>query len=113
MDQAKIISVNVGEPREVLWKGTRVSTGIFKYPVDGRVKVNPLNLRGDRQADLSVHGGPYKAIYGYPSEHYPYWRKELPQADLRGARLARTSPPRVFSKTNSTLATSCTLAPLW
>jgi MOSC domain-containing protein YiiM len=79
---AKIVSVNVGEPREVLWKGTHVSTSIFKYPVDGTVEVKTLNLRGDRQADLSVHGGPYKAVYGYPSEHYPYWRKQLPQADF-------------------------------
>lgn len=82
MALAKIVSVNVGEPREVLWKGTHVSTSIFKYPVDGTVEVKTLNLRGDRQADLSVHGGPYKAVYGYPSEHYPYWRKQLPRADF-------------------------------
>jgi len=82
MPRARIISVNVGEPREVLWKGSHVSTGIFKHSVEGPVKVNTLNLRGDRQADLTVHGGPYKAVYGYPSEHYGYWRKELPHADL-------------------------------
>jgi MOSC domain-containing protein YiiM len=82
MSQAKIVSVNVGQPREVVWKGTRVSTSIFKGPVTGPVDAKTLNLNGDRQADLSVHGGPYKAIYGYPSEHYPYWRSELPQADL-------------------------------
>lgn len=82
MPQATIISVNVGEPREVLWKGTHVSTSIFKDPVDGSVEVKTLNLHGDRQADLTVHGGPYKAVYGYPSEHYPYWRDQLPQADL-------------------------------
>lgn len=82
MVPAKIISVNVGEPREVLWKGTHVSTSIFKYPVDGTVEVKTLNLRGDRQADLAVHGGRYKAVYGYPSEHYPYWRTQLPQADF-------------------------------
>ncbi len=78
----KVISVNVGRPRIVLWKGTQVSTGIFKSPVEGRVELKQLNLSGDRQADLSVHGGPYKAVYAYPSEHYPYWRQQLPQADL-------------------------------
>jgi MOSC domain-containing protein YiiM len=78
----KIVSVNVGLPREVLWKGTFVSTGIFKSSVEGSVPVKRLNLRGDEQADLTVHGGPYKAVYGYPSEHYAFWRKELPQADV-------------------------------
>jgi len=78
----KVISVNVGRPRIVLWKGTQVSTGIFKSPVEGPIELKQLNLCGDRQADLSVHGGPYKAVYGYPSEHYPYWRQQLPQPDL-------------------------------
>jgi MOSC domain-containing protein YiiM len=78
----KIVSVNVGLPRSVLWKGTTVSTGIFKSPVEGVVPVKRLNLRGDEQADLTVHGGLYKAVYGYPSEHYGFWRQELPQADL-------------------------------
>jgi MOSC domain-containing protein YiiM len=78
----KIVSVNVGLPREVAWKRTSVSTSIFKSPVAGSVPIKQLNLRGDQQADLTVHGGPYKAVYGYPSEHYPFWRKELPQADL-------------------------------
>jgi MOSC domain-containing protein YiiM len=78
----RVVSVNVGLPREVSWKGTQVSTGIFKSPVAGLVEVKTLNLRGDQQADLTVHGGEYKAIYGYPSEHYAFWRGELPQADL-------------------------------
>lgn len=78
----QVVSVNVGLPREVSWKGIQVSTGIFKSQVAGSVEVKTLNLRGDRQADLTVHGGAYKAIYGYPSEHYPFWRGELPQADL-------------------------------
>jgi MOSC domain-containing protein YiiM len=76
--QAKLISVNVGLPREVAANGKRVTTGIFKEPVEGRVNLRRLNLDGDRQADLSVHGGEYKAVYAYPSEHYGYWRKELP-----------------------------------
>jgi MOSC domain-containing protein YiiM len=73
----KLISVNVGLPREVIWKGKVVTTGIFKEPVAGRVRVRKLNLEGDRQADLSVHGGPDKAVYAYPAEHYEYWRDEL------------------------------------
>jgi MOSC domain-containing protein YiiM len=78
----KIISVNVGLPRPVLWKGRRIMTGIFKDPVEGRVKVRKLNLDGDGQADLSVHGGVHKAVYVYPSEHYPFWRRELELEDL-------------------------------
>lgn len=75
----KITSVNVGLPREFAWNGISVSTAIFKEPVSGPVPIKRLNLDGDRQADLTVHGGPYKAVYGYPSEHYEYWREELPQ----------------------------------
>ncbi len=78
----KIISVNVGLPRLVLRNGEPVSTGIFKEPVDGRVRVKTLNLDGDRQADLSVHGGPQKAVYLYPSEHYEFWKHELPDMNL-------------------------------
>jgi len=78
----KVVSVNVGLPREVEWKGITVSTGIFKEPVAGTVTVRRNNLHGDRQADLTVHGGPNKAVYGYASEHYPYWRKQYPQMDL-------------------------------
>jgi MOSC domain-containing protein YiiM len=77
-----IISVNVGLPREVDWKGKRVSTGIFKEPVAGRVVARRLNLDGDRQADLTVHGGEEKAVYAYPAEHYDYWRQELPNTAL-------------------------------
>jgi len=78
----KILSVNVGLPRLVLRNGEPVSTGIFKEPVAGRVPLRTLNLDGDRQSDLSVHGGPQKAVYAYPSEHYPYWKQELPDMDL-------------------------------
>ncbi len=74
----QVISVNVGLPRQVLWKGRTVTTGIFKEPVQGRVMVRRLNLDGDEQADLSVHGGPDKAVYFYPAEHYDAWRKDLP-----------------------------------
>lgn len=78
----KIISLNVGRPRLAVYKGATVNTGIFKSPVFGRVALRTLNLDGDRQADLTVHGGTYKAVYAYPSEHYDYWRKELPGMDL-------------------------------
>lgn len=78
----KLISVNVGLPRDVIWKGRTVTTGIYKEPVEGAVRVRKLNLDGDRQADLSVHGGPEKAVYAYPSEHYAYWRSELDRPEL-------------------------------
>ena len=78
----KLISVNVGLPRVVMSSGDPVSTGIFKEPVVGRVMLRTLNLDGDRQADLSVHGGPSKAVYAYPSEHYDYWKHELPEMKL-------------------------------
>jgi MOSC domain-containing protein YiiM len=78
----KIISVNVGLPREFLHEGKTIRSGIFKNPVEGRVRVSGLNLDGDRQADLTVHGGPSKAVYVYPTEHYEYWRKELPAMDF-------------------------------
>ena len=78
----KIVSLNVGRPRLVLRNDEPVSTGIFKEPVTGRVMLRTLNLDGDRQADLTVHGGPQKAVYLYPSEHYPFWKQELPDMDL-------------------------------
>jgi MOSC domain-containing protein YiiM len=78
----KLISVNVGLPREVTWKGKTVSTGIFKEPISDRVTVRSLNLDGDGQADLTVHGGADKAVYLYPFEHYEYWRGELPDTEL-------------------------------
>lgn len=82
-DKSKhIISVNVGTPREVVWQGKSITTGIFKEPVDAPVMMSTLNLDGDRQADLTVHGGTEKAVYVYPAEHYEYWRNELPDVDL-------------------------------
>ena len=78
----KILSLNVGLPREVTWRGMRVTTGIFKEPVSGRVALRKLNLEGDRQADLTVHGGEHKAVYCYQLAHYDYWKKELPDREL-------------------------------
>ncbi len=78
----RIISVNVGRPRLVVWNEQTVSTGIYKEPVAGRVVLRTLNLDGDQQADLTVHGGRSKAVYVYPTEHYSYWRDELPGTEL-------------------------------
>lgn len=78
----KTLSISVGLPREVTWKGRTVSTSIFKEPVSGPVLLRRHNLEGDGQADLSVHGGPTKAVYAYPSEHYPFWRSEFPEMEL-------------------------------
>jgi MOSC domain-containing protein YiiM len=78
----RVVSVNVGLPREVDWNGGRIATGIFKEPVSGSVAVGRLNLDGDRQADLTVHGGAYKAVYAYPAEHYPRWRTEVPEVQF-------------------------------
>jgi MOSC domain-containing protein YiiM len=78
----RIVSVNIGNPREIAWKGQIVATGIFKNPVEGRVRMRMLNLDGDGQADLTVHGGPSKALYVYPAEHYGPWRRELPALSL-------------------------------
>jgi len=89
----RVMSLNVGLPRLTLYKGATINTGIFKKPVDGRVMLRTLNLDGDRQADLSVHGGPYKAAYAYPSEHYEFWRGELPGIAL---------PPGAFGENFTT-----------
>jgi len=78
----KLISINVGLPREVSWHGKSVLTSILKVPVNGSVQVSTLNVEGDRQADLTVHGGADKAVYLYPGEHYPYWRHQLPGSEL-------------------------------
>jgi MOSC domain-containing protein YiiM len=78
----KLLSIQVGLPREVRWQRRTVSTGIFKEPVQGPVMMRRLNLDGDRQADLSVHGGTHKAVYVYPGEHYGPWRAELPGVAL-------------------------------
>src|SRR3989454_2793779 len=78
----QVLSVNVGLPRAVVWKGRTVVTGIFKEPVAGRVAIKRLNLEGDRQADLTVHGGPEKAVYAYPAEYYAFWREQFPEMEL-------------------------------
>ncbi len=78
----RIVSINVGRPRQIPWQGQLVLTSIFKSPVSGRVRVKPHNLDGDEQSDPTVHGGVNKAVYVYPSEHYEFWKRELPDAEL-------------------------------
>ena len=89
----KVISLNVGLPREVQWHGRTVLTSIWKEPVTGPVRLTRLNLDGDLQSDLSVHGGNDKAVYAYPSEHYAAWRRELPDMQL---------PPGIFGENLTT-----------
>jgi MOSC domain-containing protein YiiM len=78
----RLLALNVGRPRVIIYKGESIRTGIFKHSVAGRIPLQTLNLDGDQQADLTVHGGPYKAVYGYPSEHYEFWHRELSESDL-------------------------------
>lgn len=75
---ARILSVNVSLPKEIDFEGQKLTTGIFKEPVKGRIRLKTLNLDGDRQADLTVHGGPDKAVYAYSVEHYDYWHSVFP-----------------------------------
>lgn len=89
----KLLSIQCGLPREVPWNGMTVTTSIYKQPVAGRIALRTLNLDGDRQSDLTVHGGTHKAVYCYPSEHYDFWRKELPGRDL---------PPGAFGENFTT-----------
>jgi len=78
----KVLSVNVGRPRDIEWRTDMVTTAIHKAPVLGRVAVSRLNIEGDQQADLSVHGGEDKAVYAYATEHYAFWKEELPGVAL-------------------------------
>ena len=103
----KLISLNVARPRLMIYKGTTINTGIFKKPVPGRIQLRTLNLDGDRQADLSVHGGPFKAVYAYPSEHYEFWRQNCPERSCPGACSARTSRRKVCRNVSFILAIAC------
>jgi MOSC domain-containing protein YiiM len=81
-EKTRVISVNVGKPRSLLFENMTVVTAIFKEPATGKIPLRGYNLEGDQQADLRVHGGPHKAVYLYPREHYAYWSKQLPDADI-------------------------------
>jgi len=89
----KLISDNAGLPREVTWNGKKVTTSIWKAPVNGPVRVSRLNVAGDRQSDLAAHGGSDKAVYVYPAEHYDFWRRELAPVEL---------PPGAFGENFTT-----------
>jgi MOSC domain-containing protein YiiM len=78
----KLISVSVGRPQDVTWRGQAVRSSIWKTPVEGRIPVSKLNLEGDQQSDLTVHGGVDKAVYVYPREHYAAWQSELSELDF-------------------------------
>ena len=102
----RVVSVNVGLPREVTWRGKPVTSGIFKEPVAGRVRLRTLNLEGDRQADLRVHGGPDKAVYAYPSEYYELWSRERPELDLGLAAFGENLTTEGLVTTTSASATA-------
>jgi MOSC domain-containing protein YiiM len=78
----KLLSINVSKPKPIQYGGKTVQTGIFKEPVAGTIMLREKNIDGDGQGDLRVHGGTYKAIYGYPFEHYAHWRQELRRDDF-------------------------------
>jgi MOSC domain-containing protein YiiM len=81
----RVVSVNVGCPRAVRWRGREITTAIFKEPAHGRLPLRRVNLDGDRQADLTVHGDAAKAVYAQPLEHYAFWREELEEDVTLGA----------------------------
>lgn len=78
----KLLSVNVSQPKIVVYHGRQVATGIYKEPIAGRVRVGRLTIDGDRQVDFRVHGGADKAVYAYPHEHYATWQQELGRDDF-------------------------------
>src|SRR5258708_17053336 len=78
---ARLVSVNVGLPRDIEWRGRTVHTGIWKNPVHGRCRVGRLNLEGDGQGDLGGHGGEQRAVFVYQIESYRYWQEPLTRTD--------------------------------
>jgi ferredoxin-NADP reductase/MOSC domain-containing protein YiiM/ferredoxin len=79
---ARLLSVNVGLPRDIAWRGMTVHTGIWKDPVQGRRRVGRLNLDGDGQGDLAGHGGEHRAVFVYQIESYRYWQEQLRRTDF-------------------------------
>ena len=79
---ARLLSVNVGLPRDIEWKGRTVHTGVWKDPVRGRCRVGRLNLEGDGQGDLAGHGGEQRAVFVYQMEAYHYWQEQLNRSDF-------------------------------
>jgi MOSC domain-containing protein YiiM len=89
----KLVSLNVARPRLVFYKGKSINTGIFKQPLSGPMQLRTKNLDG-------VHGAPHKAVYGYPSEHYSFWREELPGVDLPWGMFGENFTTSGLGKTN-------------
>ena len=108
----KVMSVNVGLPRTVQWNGKTVSTAIFKTPVSDRITLRLLNFDGDRQADLTVHGGQNKAVYAYPVEHYPYWHREYPEMAMPWGMFGENSRPKACTRIRCRWETDFASAPL-
>src|SRR5580698_10560836 len=81
-DVARLLSINVGLPRDIMWRGKTVHTGIWKSPVQGRCRVGSLNLEGDGQGDLAGHGGEHRAVFVYQIESYRYWQEQLKRSDF-------------------------------
>ena len=81
---SKLLAIQNASARRVQINGRSILTAIYKLPVSGAVQALPLGLMGDEQADLSVHGGLDKAVYAYPSEHYPFWQTQRSAAGLTG-----------------------------
>src|SRR5215831_18082248 len=87
---ARLLSVNVGLPRDIVWKERTVHTGIWKDPLRGRCRVGRLNLEGDGQGDLAGHGGKQRAVFVYQIESYRYWQVQLKRTDFTDSSV-RTS----------------------
>ena len=111
IETMKVVSLNTGLPREVMWHGSIVTTAIFKKPVTGRVRLARLNLDGDRQADLKVHGGVDKAVYCYPIEHTTTGGRSCPAAICPSGCSARTSRLKESLTIRCILAISSRSAP--
>ena len=79
---ARLLSVNVGLPRDIVWRGMTVRTGVWKDPVQGRCRVGKLNVDGDGQGDLAGHGGKWRAVFVYQIESYRYWQDQLRRSDF-------------------------------
>jgi len=105
----RVVSVNVSLPKTVEWRGRNVTTAIFKEPAEGPIRIRRTGLAGDRQADPFVHGGPTKAVYAYPSEHYPSWRRELERADLPWGSFGENLTTEGLMRGRSASETVCAL----
>lgn len=100
MKVPSVLQINVSLPTIVNFNGNKIETGIFKKPVSGKVKVRRLNLEGDAQADLTVHGGPDKAVYAYPLEQYDYWKTELSNSNLEWGVFGENLTVEGFDESN-------------